>query len=300
MRLSIVPDGSGQGGYIPTATTGTYPDTAALDNYYAVEGPPVVTYYAPPPYYTYLYSWVPYPFWCSGLWFGGFFVLNDFHRPFYYGNRSFFVSNHFHDFGANRVYRVDPLKRTHGGGFTGIGTGNRHHGVTATGVPRGGGYVSNGHRSHASPAIHGTSPAFQGGSPGIRNNGPVSRNGGQAFHNSGRTFSNGTPAVQRGNPASGNGGRFATMPSPGTRVNSPFVHTGMRGTGSPSFGSSRAPGPTSFGGGRSVGPASFGGGRGGGAVMHGGSGGSFGRGGGAVMNGGGSGGFSGRGGGGRR
>ncbi len=92
-------------------------DPGAVDTYYAEEGPPVVTYYAPPPDYGYLYSWVPYPFWCAGFAFGGFFILNDFYRPIFVASGFYdrhhhhhraFVSNHFHNNITNRVGRVDP------------------------------------------------------------------------------------------------------------------------------------------------------------------------------------------------
>ena len=50
-----------------------------INGYYYNEGPPVITYYPPPWDYGYLYGWVPFPFWCSGFFFPGFFILNDFH-----------------------------------------------------------------------------------------------------------------------------------------------------------------------------------------------------------------------------
>jgi len=95
-------------------------DPGVVEAYYAEEGPPVVTYYAPPPVYEYLYSWVPYPFWCAGFAFGGFFILNDFYRPIFVGNgfrgrhhhHREFVSNHFRDRFTNRVGRVDPGVRS--------------------------------------------------------------------------------------------------------------------------------------------------------------------------------------------
>ena len=61
----------------------------------------MVTYYAPPPDYYYLYSWVPYPFWCDEFWFGGFFILNDFHRSV------FFDHGRFHGEGI----RIEPFPR---------------------------------------------------------------------------------------------------------------------------------------------------------------------------------------------
>lgn len=53
-------------------------DQATVDTYYSDEGPPVITYYTPPPDYAYLYAWDPFPFWCDGFWFPGFFILADF------------------------------------------------------------------------------------------------------------------------------------------------------------------------------------------------------------------------------
>ena len=84
------------------------PPAEVVNNYYYNAGPPVVTYYAPPPDYYYLYSWVPYPFWWSGFYFGGFFILNDFHRHVFFHGRQFFVSNHFFHAGHHRFYTVDP------------------------------------------------------------------------------------------------------------------------------------------------------------------------------------------------
>jgi len=90
-------------------------DPGAVYDYYTTEGPPVVTYYAPPPDYYYLYSWVPYPFWWDGFAFGGFFILNDFHRAVFHDRfhdhgrfHGAFVSNHFRDRFSNRIVRVDP------------------------------------------------------------------------------------------------------------------------------------------------------------------------------------------------
>ncbi len=57
-----------------------YVPPPVIDEYYYNEGPPVVTYYPPPWDYYYLYGWVPYPFWCSGFFFPGFFILNYFHH----------------------------------------------------------------------------------------------------------------------------------------------------------------------------------------------------------------------------
>lgn len=94
-----------------------------VEDYYDDYGPPVVSYYVPPWDYAYLYSWVPWPFWWGGVWFGGYFVLNDFNVAIfnghhghwghagYYGNGgNHRVSNHFTDVNG-RVARVDPANR---------------------------------------------------------------------------------------------------------------------------------------------------------------------------------------------
>lgn len=81
-----------------------YPDEGVVSGYYTDQGPPIVTYYAPPPDYYDLYSFVPYPFWYSTFWFPGFFVLRDFHRQYGHG----FVSNHFVNATTNTFARVDP------------------------------------------------------------------------------------------------------------------------------------------------------------------------------------------------
>lgn len=59
------------------------PDPTVINNYYTQEGPPVVTYYAPPADYSYLYNYVPYPFWWLNAWFPGYYILADFSFPLY-------------------------------------------------------------------------------------------------------------------------------------------------------------------------------------------------------------------------
>lgn len=93
--------------YYPPAN----PDPAVINNYYYNEGPPVVTYYPPPQAYDYLYSWVPYPFWCSGLYFRGFFILHDFHRRIHVPHQPFVVTNHVLHPGTHSVSIVDPVTR---------------------------------------------------------------------------------------------------------------------------------------------------------------------------------------------
>jgi hypothetical protein len=129
-----------------------------INNYYSNQGPPVVTYYAPPPDYDYLYSWVPCPFWWVDFWFAGFFILHDFHRIEYVNHRAVFITNHFNDIRDHRVFRVDAISRFNGRSYAGIGaphtgrtvagTGASHNGrtVTGRGTPNSnrGNYISTG------------------------------------------------------------------------------------------------------------------------------------------------------------
>ncbi len=63
------------------------PDPAVINNYYSQEGPPVVTYYPPPADYSYLYNYVPSPFWWLNVWFPGYYLLADFILPLFgYGS----------------------------------------------------------------------------------------------------------------------------------------------------------------------------------------------------------------------
>ncbi len=117
-----------------SASAPAYPDAEVAGNYYYDEGPPVVTYYAPPPDYAYLYSWVPYPFWWWDFWFPGFYVLVDFdghHGHDHHGHDGHdghghdghsgkeFVSNHFRDPKTGTMSRIDPVNRVHGGTLAG-------------------------------------------------------------------------------------------------------------------------------------------------------------------------------------
>jgi hypothetical protein len=90
-----------------------------VEDYYDGNGPPVVSYYAPPYDYAYLYCWVPYPFLWTGFWFPGFFVLNDFdivvidhhhHHPGPFPR----VTNHVVDRASGSVARINPATRSSG------------------------------------------------------------------------------------------------------------------------------------------------------------------------------------------
>jgi hypothetical protein len=95
----------------PPPTTPQYTTPSVINNYYYAEGPPVVTYYPPPWDYSYMYAWIPSPFWYSGLYFPGFYVLHDFHRGIFFHNRRCVVTNHIRDHRTGKVFALDPARR---------------------------------------------------------------------------------------------------------------------------------------------------------------------------------------------
>jgi len=105
-----VSPGSDQYAESQPPTSSEYVPSEQINDYYYDEGPPVVTYYPPPWDYNYLYAWVPYPFWCTGFFFPGFFVLNDFDIIVVGHHHDHFrVSNHFFNAGTHAFGRVDPV-----------------------------------------------------------------------------------------------------------------------------------------------------------------------------------------------
>ncbi len=86
-----------------------YVQPQVINNYYYDEGPPVLTYYAPPWDYYYLYDWVPYPFWCGGFFFPGFFILNDFDIVVGFGHHHFQITNHFFNPRTHAFGWVNPV-----------------------------------------------------------------------------------------------------------------------------------------------------------------------------------------------
>ena len=110
-ELPIIAEGSDESGESPPPTTPEYTTPSEIDNYYYAEGPPVVTYYPPPWDYYYLYAWVPGPFWCSGFYFPGFFILHDFHRGIHRNGHAYVVTNHWRDPGTGRTFAMDPAGR---------------------------------------------------------------------------------------------------------------------------------------------------------------------------------------------
>ena len=101
-----------------------------IDYHYDEQGPPVVTYYAPPDTYTSLYSWVAYPFWSTGRYFPGYYVMNDFNRRVLYNRQHYDVKHHArngpafsharHGSRGNRIWQGQskPRKKDYAPGFT--------------------------------------------------------------------------------------------------------------------------------------------------------------------------------------
>ncbi len=98
----------------PPPEVSEYEAPADVEQYYDEYGPPIVSYYPPPWEYDYLYAWVPWPFWWDGFAFGGYFILNDFHRHHHHH----WFTNHVRN-ADGTVSRVNAVTRA-----TGTRTGN--------------------------------------------------------------------------------------------------------------------------------------------------------------------------------
>ncbi len=134
--LAIVP---GPDQYAEGQPPGSEPaPPTEIEEYYYTEGPPVVTYYPPPWDYGYLYGWVPYPFWYSGFFFPGFYILNDFHchhhHHHHHDQQPHLISNHFVDSKTHASLRVDPTTKTAGTPATRSTTGTSSHGFASRGA----------------------------------------------------------------------------------------------------------------------------------------------------------------------
>jgi hypothetical protein len=77
----------------PPPEVSEYVEPSVVVDYYDDNKPPIVTYYPPPLEYTYLYDWVPSPFWWKGFGFGGFFILVDFDRRHHHNPITNHVTN---------------------------------------------------------------------------------------------------------------------------------------------------------------------------------------------------------------
>jgi hypothetical protein len=141
MGLQVSAAGN-RNGYAARASSSEYSENPTdVENYYYDEGPPVVTYYAPPWDYDYLYSWVDWPFWSGGYWFGGFFVLNDFDREGHghHGHEhagTGRISNHVRT-ADGQVGRITAANRLQGNGLGGSSAGTHISGLTGSGTQLG-------------------------------------------------------------------------------------------------------------------------------------------------------------------
>ena len=157
LGLSVKSYAAGQNYEPSPRSCETYPNPAAINDSYSNEGPPVVTYYCPPPAYYNLYAWVPCPFWWTDLWFPGFFILQDFHRVTHFHGKVVVISNHFNDVKTHRVFRIDPIARFNGRTFAGIGV-PRPKDFISTGVPKSAQTIFNGPRAQKIPGRVSVSP----------------------------------------------------------------------------------------------------------------------------------------------
>jgi hypothetical protein len=164
--LTVRPYASGESALDNPVSCDTYPNPAMVYNTYSNEGPPIVTYYCPPPDYYYLYAWVPYPFWWSDFWFPGFFILNDFDQHVqhhHHHDHYVHITNHFNDVKRHHVFRIDPGERLHGRTFSGIGVEPSRNFIS-TGVPRGSHTIFNPPRSGYTPSGRsGMGPSMRSG-----------------------------------------------------------------------------------------------------------------------------------------
>jgi hypothetical protein len=111
LELPIIAEGPDRYAETPPSTNSQYTDPSVIDHYYDAEGPPVVTYYPPPPDYFYLYAWIPSPFWYTGFYFPGFYVLQDFHRVIFINTHLCVITNHIRDHRTGRIFTLDPARR---------------------------------------------------------------------------------------------------------------------------------------------------------------------------------------------
>ena len=174
--LSVYPYSAGSA-YQPTPNScADYPNHLDINNIYASQGPPVVTYYCPPPDYYNLYTWVPCPFRWSDLWFPGFFILHDFHRIIHLHKKVVVITNHFNETAAHRVFRIDPVERFRGKTYGGIGV-TRPQNLIPTGIPRSERTIFNGPSARRTPGNVTLSPASRSGNTGQGRETPGSGSG---------------------------------------------------------------------------------------------------------------------------
>jgi hypothetical protein len=161
----------------PAPGSGVYTGAEAVDGYYSDYGPPVITYYSPPPDYLYLYSWVPAPFWCTGFYFPGFFILNDFDTVVVVHHHRKICSNHGFDHRTSQHFLVDPVMGRHYRSVEGFSHFNRRAaGIGAQAIYHHGWAGSkNGEDETMSPAFAGRNPMSPGSAERFRDAAPSGR-----------------------------------------------------------------------------------------------------------------------------
>jgi len=194
-----LPEPAGSAGSETAATAPS--DSTVINGYYASEGPPIITYYAPPLQYAYLYDWVPYPAYWYGYWFPGFYICHNFTTTVFVGNsfhhghghgdfhghgdypahhdpgmRRAIVSNHFQDPVTGGRVVVAPIVRTAADGThpSTILRGQGRSFMTVGDLRRG--YAINGARPAMSQT--GNTPGFSNGGadrPAMQGQGRMSR-----------------------------------------------------------------------------------------------------------------------------
>jgi len=246
--LAVAPDTSGQYAEVQPPTAPQYADPSIVNNYYYNEGPPVVTYYPPPWDYYYLYAWLPFPFWCGGFFFPGFFVLHDFDRVFYVNGNPCVISNHVFDRDHHRFSTVDPVKRSRetGESLRASGHGSEaRRSITAEGR-RGAESILQRSQGRAVPSRGLTERNF-GTSRGSTISSSNHRSGERTQAAPRQNFQAAPGASGRSFNASGRSGeRSFSPPSVGSRGFSGLFNGGGRSFSSPSIGSRSSSG--GFGG----------------------------------------------------
>jgi hypothetical protein len=200
----------------PSPTAPEYIKPSVIDNYYYSEGPPVVTYYLPPPDYYYLYAWIPSPFWFSGFYFRGFYILHDFNRVVFINRHVCTITNHIRDHRTGRIFTIHPERRDEGRSFSNRNTPMR--GFNSTEARNGARSIYE--RSRGRVPLGNTTPP-------IKANGFNNRN--PSYSRSGRGIE--TPVYNRGgNPSGFNGrnGNYGRPPVIDRRINRTPNETGFQ------------------------------------------------------------------------
>ena len=109
LKIVVAGTGTSQSAGSPTPPSSGYTSPSVVNNYYYDYGPPVVTYYTPPPAYLYMYAWVPSPFWCGSDYFAGFFMLNDFDTVVYVHHRREVCTNHLYNPRTGLALIINPV-----------------------------------------------------------------------------------------------------------------------------------------------------------------------------------------------